>query len=106
MRGLNVLFLFSALTGGFLAPAHAATAAGQTHDKGRTCTVADRGGDIWFGFFKGRQNVFAPLRGDDDTRDFSAWRCFASQAACDAWSAVMTSDHPVGPATTFCRKGG
>jgi hypothetical protein len=73
---------------------------------GRACTVADRGSETWFGFFQGKQKVFAPLKGDDVGRTFSAWRCFASEDECSVWKAGMQTDFPVGPMLTFCRQGG
>ncbi|NJR13078.1 MAG: hypothetical protein HC779_00565 [Phyllobacteriaceae bacterium] len=106
------LWALAALACLALAPAPSfALAAGQTvGNDGRTCTVADRGTDVWFGFFSGGRSVFAPLKGDVAAPGQARWRCFEAKDACIAWMATMKNTHDVSangrPAEAFCRQGG
>jgi hypothetical protein len=72
---------------------------------GRRCTVADRGSQVWFGFFKGYQSVFAPMKDGSGADDLTVWRCFEVEAECAKWSSGMLEKHPRGPTQTFCRQG-
>jgi hypothetical protein len=76
------------------------------HPDGRNCTVADRGSSIWFGFFKGPRTVFAPLSGSNKAPSVARWRCFDTEAECQAWSAEMAKRSANALHETFCRMGG
>ena len=74
--------------------------------EGRNCTVADRGAETWFGFFKGQREVFLPLKGGDRPKDFTSWRCFDAETECNSWTYWMQTDFPEGGNQAFCRQGG
>jgi hypothetical protein len=84
--------------------AHAATPSQQF--EGRNCTVADRGSDVWFGYFKGKHKVFSPLKGGDTAKDFTSWRCFVSETECSSWQNGMDAKFDGDSTDTFCRQGG
>lgn len=83
-----------------------ANAAAPVRVEGRNCTVADRGSEAWFGFFKGQRDVFSPLKGGSATKDFTSWRCFEAEEECNSWTYWMQTDNPLGGNQAFCRKGG
>jgi hypothetical protein len=96
---LNALLVFSSL--GFTA-----NAAAPLRVEGRNCTVADRGSEAWFGFFKGNREVFSPLKDSDRPKVFTKWRCFEAEEECNSWKYWMQTDFPIGGNEAFCRKGG
>ena len=73
---------------------------------GRNCTVADRGGETWFGYFKGQREVFSPLKSSDRGQQFTTWRCFEAEEECNSWKYWMQTDFADGGNEAFCRKGG
>ena len=84
----------------------AANAATQLRVEGRNCTVADRGSETWYGFFKGQREVFSPLKGGDVTKQFTKWRCFEAETECNSWKYWMQTDFADGGNEAFCRQGG
>jgi hypothetical protein len=74
--------------------------------EGRSCTVADRGAATWFGFFKGKRDVFAPLKGGNRNKVLSKWRCFETEDQCNSWQYWMQADFPDDGNEAFCRQGG
>jgi hypothetical protein len=106
MRAANAVLLSAVFASSLGATALAATASGHARSEGRVCTVADRGGETWFGYFEGKRKVFAPLKGGGEGKAFEAWRCFATEAECGGWTSGMLENFPAGPNSAFCRKGG
>ncbi len=84
----------------------AASAGPPLRVDGRNCTVADRGGETWFGFFKGQREVFSPLKSAESPKDFTSWRCFDAEADCKSWTYWMQTDFSEGGNQAFCRQGG
>jgi hypothetical protein len=100
----TVFFLSAIYLGLFLNTA--ANAATPLRVEGRNCTVADRGSETWYGFFKGNREVFSPLKGGDGARQFTKWRCFEAEAECNSWKYWMQTDFAEGDHEAFCRQGG
>ncbi len=100
----NAFFIHVVLIGLFLN--NAAIAATPLRVEGRNCTVADRGSEAWFGFFKGQREVFSPLKGGDIAKQFTKWRCFEAESECNSWKYWMQTDFADGGNEAFCRQGG
>lgn len=81
-------------------------AAAPLRVEGRNCTVDDKGSTTWYGFFKGKREVFAPLKGGDKATSFTKWRCFEAEEQCASWTYWMQTDFPEGGNEAFCRQGG
>jgi hypothetical protein len=102
----TVLFLNIVSICLFLNTTSTSLAAAPLRVEGRNCTVADRGSEIWYGFFKGKREVFSPLKGGDLAKTFSKWRCFEAEVECNSWKYWMQTDFPSGGNEAFCRQGG
>jgi hypothetical protein len=86
--------------------AFAASAAVPPGIEGRSCTVDDRGSATWYGFFKGKRDVFSPLKGSNNAKTITRWRCFDAEVECASWKTLMQSDFPEAGNEVFCRQGG
>jgi hypothetical protein len=103
----NSIFLLNVISVSlFLNGAQAAEAADPQRVDGRNCTVADRGSETWYGFFKGKRDVFSPLKGGDVAKSFTKWRCFEAEVDCNSWKYWMQTDFAEGGNEAFCRQGG
>ncbi|WP_157928805.1 hypothetical protein [Pararhizobium haloflavum] len=105
MRQRSGLARLAALTGIGLAlflPAPAVSAQGLFGGlAGDGCRAfQEAGGPFWQGFYRGREE--SPFTQDDGLYEVRHYRCFRSEAECDAWLYDLQSTY-VATHRTWCR---